>query len=193
MNHFLDVLVSWGPLGILVLSVVESAGIPNPGGTDALLVLLTIFRPREVWMSVALAVCGSLGGSLVFLELTRKGGEKYLARYTSTGRGARFRDWFMRYGLLTVFIPALLPIPVLPLKVFVACAGAMGVSRIRFLLVLLAARIPRYTGLAFLGLELGMESGAWIKAHVWYLLAIAVALFTGLYGLIRYVDRKRVQ
>ena len=47
-----------------------------------------------------------------------------------------FRTWFMRYGLVTVFIPALLPIPFLPFKAFAACAGALGVTRTRFLLVL---------------------------------------------------------
>src|SRR5580700_11039354 len=124
MHGFHDLLVSWGPLGLFVLALVESAGIPNPGGTDALLLVLTIANPASFLLCAALAVAGSLLGSIVFYEITSRGGEKLLSRYTSSGRGAKFRGWFLRYGLVTVFIAALLPIPVMPFKVFAACAGA---------------------------------------------------------------------
>ena len=39
MKAFRATLVAWGPLGILILAIVESIGIPNPGGTDALLLI----------------------------------------------------------------------------------------------------------------------------------------------------------
>ena len=142
MRHFLDVLISWGPLGVFILSLVESLGIPNPGGTDALILVVAIAKPAEAMLTAAMATAGSLIGTVFFYELTRRGGEKFLARYTSSGRGARFAMWFQRYGLITVFIPALLPLPFLPFKVFAACAGAMCVPRWRVFFVLMAARIP---------------------------------------------------
>jgi undecaprenyl-diphosphatase len=193
MHHLHDLLVSWGPLGLLLLSTIESMGIPNPGGTDALLLVLAIAQPDRAWLCAACAVVGSLVGTAFFYELTRKGGERVLVRYASSGRGARFRTWFQRYGLVTVFIPALLPIPFLPFKVFAACSGAMCVSRKRFFLVLVAGRIPRYAALAYLGAKLGEESGAWVKGHVWHMLALAVVLSMALYALIRWSDRNRVQ
>lgn len=193
MGHFHDLLVSWGPLGLFVLSVVESAGIPNPGGTDALLLVLTIARPTDAVLAAALAVIGSLIGTLIFFEIVRKGGLRFLARYTSSGRGLRVRAWFQRYGLLAVFIPALLPIPILPFKALVACAGAMRVSRTRFLLLLAGARIARYGGLAYLGAELGENSTAWLKGHVWHMVAFAVVLFVVLYTLILWSGRHRVE
>jgi membrane protein YqaA with SNARE-associated domain len=192
MRHFLDVLVSWGPLGILALSAIESVGIPNPGGTDWLLLVLTIARPADAVVCAAMAVIGSLAGSVIFFEIMRKGGERYLARNTASGRGLRLRAWFLRYGLVTVFIPALLPIPILPFKVFAACAGAMRVPRGRFLLVLAAARIPRYAGLAYLGASLGENSGPWLKDHIWHMLALAALLFLMLYGVIRRAGRTRL-
>jgi membrane protein DedA with SNARE-associated domain len=66
----------------------------------------------------------------------------------------------------------------------------MGVSRTRFLLVLLAARVPRYFGLAYLGAQLGENSLAWVKSHVWHWVAFAVVLFILLYAMIRFSDRK---
>jgi len=189
MRHFRDILVSWGPLGVLVLSTIESAGIPNPGGTDWLLLLMAIARPADAWFSAAMAVIGSLIGTAFFYEVMRKGGERYLAGYTSSGRGLRFRAWFTRYGLVTVFIPALLPLPFLPFKAFAACAGAMRINRTRFVLVLLTARILRYSGLAFLGQQLGENSAAWLKSHLWHMGVFAAILFVALYVLIRWSDR----
>jgi len=192
MNGLKATLVAWGPLGILVLSIVESVGIPNPGGTDLLLLTVAIARPADWLLCAALATLGSLIGSIVFYQLLRKGGEKFLDRYTSSGRGAAFRGWFQRYGMVTVFIAALLPIPILPLKVLAACGCAMGVSRSRFLLIMALGRIPRYTALAYLGAQLGENSTAWLKSHTWHMGALAAALFVALYGLLKWSDRARV-
>ncbi len=190
MHGFHDLLLSWGPAGLFILALVESAGIPNPGGTDALLLVLTASSANPL-LCASLAVAGSLLGSLIFYEITSRGGEKLLTRYTGSGRGARFRGWFQHYGLVTVFIAALLPIPIMPFKVFAACAGAMQCGRMRFMLVLAVARIPRYFALAYLGSVLGENSGAWIKSHLWHMGALAVALFILLFGLIRWMDRSR--
>jgi membrane protein YqaA with SNARE-associated domain len=193
MHHFLDILKQLGPVGVLVLATVESAGIPNPGGTDVLLLFMTAARPQDAALSAALAVIGSLVGSMFFFELMRRGGEKFLTRHTSSGRGQRFRAWFMRYGMITVFVPGFLPIPVLPFKVFCACAAAMGVTRKRFLLVLAAARIPRYAALAYLGSTLGEHSGTWLRDHGWYLLALGVVLATALGLVVRRAGREALQ
>ena len=193
MHHFLEILKQLGPVGVLVLATVESAGIPNPGGTDVLLLFITAARPQDAVLTAALAVIGSLAGSMFFFEVLRRGGEKFLAKHTASGRGQRFRAWFMRYGMITVFIPAFLPIPILPFKAFCACAGAMGVTRKRFLLVLAAARIPRYGALAYLGATLGEHSGTWLRVHGWYLLALGVVLAATLGLVARRASREALQ
>jgi membrane protein YqaA with SNARE-associated domain len=191
MKRFGQLLVSWGPLGVFVLSLVESIGIPNPGGTDALLLLVAIERPSAAFLCAVLATLGSLMGSAIFYEIVRKGGDKFLSRYTVSPRGQRFRAWTHRYGMVTVFISALLPIPILPLKAFAACGCAMGVSRTRFMLVMAAARLPRYVGLAYLGAKLGENSAVWIKGHTWQMGAVAIGLFGALYALLKWNDRTR--
>ena len=193
MHHFLEVLKELGPLGVLILSVVESLGIPNPGGTDFLLLFIAASRPDTAMLSAFLAIAGSLAGSMFFFEVLHRGGERLLAKYTSSGRGQRFQAWFLRYGLITVFIPAFLPIPILPYKVFAACAAALGVPRLRFLAVLVAARVPRYLALAYLGAKLGADSGTWLRAHMWHLLAFAALLTLTLTFLVRRANREAVQ
>src|SRR5580704_12257261 len=161
MQHFWDLLSQWGPLGAFAISAIDAVGVPNPGIADAVLILAAIASPANAIWCATLAVLGSLIGGAIFFEITRRGGERYLLRFGSSGGGLRFRAWFLRYGLVTVFISALLPLPFLPFKIFMACAGAMGESRIRFLLVLAAGRIPRYFALVYLGATLGADSGVW--------------------------------
>jgi membrane protein DedA with SNARE-associated domain len=190
MRRFVDTLIGWGPLGVFLFALLDSAGIPLVGGVDALLLTVSVLRPELAYLSAAAAIGGSLIGSWFLFALARKGGEAYLNRHTITPRGRKLRDWFQHYGLITVFIPALLPIP-LPLKIPVLCAGALGVSRRMFLGVLAAARIPRYFGLAWLGRQLGDDAGAWLKAHAWHIVIFALVLFVLLFGLVWWKDRQR--
>ena len=184
-------LINWGPLGIFVASTIESAGVPSPSGTDALILLVTIARPELAFVCAVMAVLGSLLGSVVFHYLVSKGGEKLLERRTASPRAAGFRAWFLRYGVASVFVCALVPIPVMPQKVMSLCACAMGISRGRYLAIMAAARIPRYAGVAYLGSRLGDKSSAWLNQHVWHLGALALAVFVGLYGLLYWSERAR--
>ena len=184
MKRFRDLAVSWGPSGVFIFAVIDSAGVPNPGGTDLLLLAVTIANPASAWICAVLAVAGSILGSVIFYEILSRGGEKFLA-----DKAGRFRDWFARYGLVAVFIPALLPVPFLPYKALAGCAAALGVGRTRFLGVILIARVLRYIGLAYLGATLGSNSLGWLKDHAWHLGAAAVILFILLYMLVRIADR----
>lgn len=188
MNEFTDTVVSWGPLGVFLLSVLDSAGMPLPGGVDILLVTIATLDPEHAYWSAGFAVAGSLIGSRFLFELARKGGEKFLDRHIHSGRGQRLKEWFLRFGLVTVFIPALLVIP-LPLKIPVLCAGAFGTRGIAFMLVLAAARVPRYFGLAYLGRQLGKNSMAYLKDHSIDFLLIAAGLFIFLVVLVKVAER----
>jgi len=191
MKHFRDLVIAWGPLGVLLFAAAESIGIPNPGGTDLLLIVIAASQPGQAPLCALMAIIGSLAGSMVFFEIMRRGGEALLAKRTASGRGAKLRLWFNRYGIVTVFITALVPVPGLPFKFFAACSGALGESRLRFLWVLAVARIPRYLVLAYLGARLGDQSWPWVRNHTWYMAAGAAVLTVLLYLLIRLSDKTR--
>ncbi len=190
MKSLLNTLVAWGPLGVFIFAIVDGAGLPSPGGLDWMLVLLCVNRPQQAYLMAALAVVGSLIGGYILYAIARRGGEAALRKYRGRPRFERFEKWFQRYGLLTVFIPALIPIP-MPMKFFVICAGVFEVPAATYLLVMAAARIPRYFGLAYLGAQLGRESFPWLKSHLWHMVGAAAALFVFLYLLILLVDRRR--
>ncbi len=176
-------IAALGPLGVFLIALLDSAGIPLPGGVDFLLVVVANRAPAAGYFCAALATVGSLIGSLILFQIARFGGQRYLDQETEGERGQRFRRWFNLYGLLTVFIPSVSVIP-MPLKAFVACAGVFGIRPGPFALTILLGRIPRYFFLAWLGQEMGENSLGWIKTH--YLpfalglatLALALYLYT---------------
>jgi len=182
--------LSWGPFGVFLLAVIDSAGIPVPEGVDALVVAVGSQHAGIGYLSAALAVAGSLAGSLFLFYVGRKGGEAYLDSKTQKGWPKKFRHWFHHYGGVAVFIPALIPAP-LPLKIFVLSAGALGMPRSHFIALMLAARIPRYFGLAYLGAQLGKRPIEYIKGQLWELFVISVALFLFALLLVKVKDRMR--
>jgi membrane protein YqaA with SNARE-associated domain len=171
-------LLSWGPHGLFVLAVLDSAGLPVVGGVDLLLITFAISTPRYAYLAAAYAVAGSLAGSLILFAIARKGGEAFLAKQLSTRRGKRLRAWFEQYGLATVFIPAVSPLP-LPLKIPVFCAGALEVHWSYFTGVVLAARAIRYFALAYLGMRYGAQTFVFLSKHILEVSLIALILTAG--------------
>jgi membrane protein YqaA with SNARE-associated domain len=190
LHNLTDALMAWGPTGVLLLSVLDSSGVPVAGVFDAFLILIAAERPSVAWLCAALAVAGSIAGNVILYLAAHRGGRVFMNKAAPEGRAAKFRDWFKRYGMVTVFVPALLPIP-MPLKLFVISAGVLGASFTEFLAVVVVARTLRYFGEAWLGIRLGRESTGFLKAHAWHFVIGAVALFASLYLFILWRDRGR--
>ena len=189
-RHLTDTLIAWGPLGILFLSILDSGGVPVAGIFDVALIVLAAQRPGVAWLCAGFAVAGSSLGNLLLFAAARRGGRGFMSKAAPEGKAARFREWFGRYGMITIFVPALLPIP-MPLKLFVISAGVCGTSYARFMSVVLVARIGRYFGEAWLGVALGGESASFLRAHVGAFGIGAVALFAVLYLFVFLGERRR--
>ena len=174
------------------MALADSTGIPMVGGVDALIVLIAAVSRSQAYLAAATAIAGSWIGSLILFLIARKGGEEYHRRHTSSARGNRLRSWFHEYGLLTVFVPAFVPIIPLPLKIFIISAGALEESPVTFSIVLLAARIPRYMFLAWLGSRLGEDTLPYLRQHIWQLILLACGLFVVLYVMVRIVHEHRL-
>jgi membrane protein YqaA with SNARE-associated domain len=174
LRNLANILVAIGPWGLLALAFLDSSGIPIANTLDAYLIFLAIKEPDRAYWYAAIAVAGSTIGNVALFLAARHGGRRFLRR-TESGRGQRFRRWFERFGLVTIFVPALMPIP-MPLKIFVISAGALHTRFLPFLAVILLARIPRYFGETWLGVKLGQESTAYLRHHVWQFVIASIAL-----------------
>jgi membrane protein YqaA with SNARE-associated domain len=136
-----------------------------------------------------MAVAGSLVGNLGLFFGARHGFRRFI-KPPEPGQPQKFREWFHRYGLVTVFIPAFLPIP-LPLKVFVISAGMLHTPAWHFLVVILLARAVRYYGEAWLGMRLGQDAQAFLNHNAWRIIGIALGLALLLFWVIKLNDRRR--
>ncbi len=138
-----------------------------------------------------LATIGSLIGNIALFQAARHGRRLFGKQAAAPGCSTKGETWFSRYGLLTVFVPAVTPVAPLPLKLFVVSAGAMRVSFPRFLGVIVVARLIRYLGLAWLALQLGENATGFLRRNVWTLAGLAFAAALAIVFLMRWRDRRR--
>lgn len=148
-------IVHLGAPGVFAVSLVDATVIPLaiPGSTDLLLLWL-VAHGSSPYLLVACAVVGSLIGGYTTWRLGKKGGEAALKRYVPARLQKRVQDWAHTHPLLTVFLPGILPPPI-PLWPFLLGAGALGVSRNRFLGLFGAARTLRYGLVGWLAMRYG--------------------------------------
>jgi membrane protein YqaA with SNARE-associated domain len=175
---------------LFVLAAADSAGIPVVGGVDALLITIAAQRPSLAYFAALCAIAGSVVGSAVLFGIARKGGEVFLARHTARGFGKRLHAWFERYGLATVFIPAISPLP-MPMKVPVFCAGALEIRWPAFLGTVVSARVIRYFALAYLAQRFGTETLHFLTRHWDAVLAFAVSLSAAVVIVLRLINKRR--
>ncbi len=190
LHNLAVTLQALGPWGVFLLSIVDSVGIPLPAAIDGLVIgvgAASAKEPSIAWFTAALAVAGSVGGNAFLFLAVRHGSRIWKnadADETPAKRG-KFRAWFQQYGLLTIFIPAVTPVLPLPLKVFVISAAVMHSPFWKFLGVIVVARVIRYFGEAWLGLQLGEDAEGFLLRHAWSLAAAAAALAALLFLLAR--------
>jgi membrane protein YqaA with SNARE-associated domain len=183
-------LLAFGPFGILLVALLDSLVIPLPAGVDVLLLTIAVKEPNRAYFAALMAVLGSTVGNLALFWATRHGSRWLTKDTTPSPRAQKFHRWFHRYGLLTVFVPCVTPVIPFPLKVFVMSAGALRTPFGKFLLVVLVARMIRYFGEAYLGIQLGEGAEAFLRHNAWPLLGAALAMALGLYFAIRWSDRR---
>jgi len=150
-------ITHFGSLGLFSVAVIDSSVIPLPlpGSTDLLLLWLVAYR-GDPWLLAPVAIAGSLVGGYTTWQVGRKGGETALRRRVPARILKRIVAWVKHHPVLAVFLPAVLPPPI-PLLPFALAAGALGVSRNRFLVVYGAARTLRYSFIAWLGAVYGRD------------------------------------
>jgi membrane protein YqaA with SNARE-associated domain len=188
-----NALIAFGPLGVFVIGLLDSLGVPLVGGVDALLIYLAVKTPHVAYLAATTATVGSILGNLLLFRGARYGVRRFASEEVPEGKRQKFRLWFQRYGLLTVFIPAVTPFVPLPLKVFVISAGAMHTPVGRFLGVVLLARVIRYFGEAYLGIRLREDARGFLTQNAWNIAGIAVAIALVLVAMIRWYDRRRAE
>ena len=184
-------LVAYGPWGVVLLCFIDSLGLPLPATVDALLIFIAVKAPQRAYLTALMAVVGSLAGNLALFLGVRHGSRLFVKTASKPDQPGRFREWFRRYGLVTVFVPAAVPVLPLPLKVFVVSAGYLHTPLSRFFWVILLSRTLRYFGDVYLGIRLGEDAQAFLARNAWTLVGVAIAAAAAFLFAFRWSDRRR--
>jgi len=181
LQKLLEWLEAYGPLGLFGISLVDSIGIPLPGGPDAVMILLSANAPSMMWVYALAATTGSAIGCTMLYLIARRGGAVALNRVTPAKRD-KIENLLGRYDLVAVMVPAVLP-PPFPFKPFVLCAGVFRLKTWRFLTAIFIGRFVRFLVEGWLAIEFGEDAARIIRQHGWKVLIAVAVLVLGIFAL----------
>jgi membrane protein YqaA with SNARE-associated domain len=187
LNRLNEYLLVMGIPGLLLISFLDSAGIPLPGGPDTVILLLAWRMPEMAPLIILAAAAGSMLGCLVLYGIGLKGGEKALSRFNPE-KTARIKQKIRGNAVWAVIVAVIAP-PPFPTKIIVLAAGALRMGKMRFSTSVFAGRIVRYSLIGFLAARYGDRAAQVLKSHyptIFFVLAGVIILIL----LIRYVRNR---
>jgi membrane protein YqaA with SNARE-associated domain len=190
LQTLLEWLKTFGPFGLFGISLVDSAGIPLPGGPDSVMILLSANAPALMPLYALAATAGSAIGCTLLYLAARRAGVAALKRVT-VERRTKIENLLGRYDLIAVMIPAVLP-PPFPFKPFVLCAGVFKLKTWRFITAIFIGRAARFLIEGWLAISFGEDAGRIIKQHGWKVLIAAIAIAAIVTGLNLILARRRM-
>ncbi len=177
LEGLLEWLKAFGALGLFGISLVDSAGIPLPGGPDAVMIFLSANSPALMPLYALAATGGSAIGCTLLYVVARRAGVAALRRVAPKKRD-RIENLLGRYDLIAVMVPAVLP-PPFPFKPFVLCAGVFRLKTWRFITAIFIGRSVRFLIEGWLAIRFGEDAGRIIAQHGWKVL-VAVGVLAAL-------------
>lgn len=143
----------YGYLGAFVLTLLSSATVLVPSvALGAALKFGAASTLNPLLVGLISGVAAGLGESTGYIA-GRSGAE--LAHVQTRPTYRRIAAWVERRGMLTVFLLAAIPLPLIDLAGL--AAGALGMSFVRFEAACLAGKITRFVPVALLGYWLRLK------------------------------------
>jgi membrane protein YqaA with SNARE-associated domain len=176
-----------GP-GLFLIAFLDSSILSLPEINDILVVSMVMQHPERLVYYAAMSTLGSIAGCFLLYWLGCKGGEAFLRKRFNPRRVERGMALFRQYGVVAIFVPAILPPPA-PFKIFVLLAGVSRVNPWAFAGAIAAGRGLRYFGEGLLAIWYGEQTIAFLEQHG-LTIAIMIAAVGAVAGL-WWVRRRR--
>lgn len=156
-SHMFPSLFHFGLLGLGLVSTVDSSFIPLPipGVTDIMVVLYAAGHANPVLL-VAISTLGSAAGGFISHAVGHAGGMAFLEKKVPARLLQRVTRWVEDHSIISIALPAILPPPV-PLSPFVLVAGAVNMSRQKFMFAFTGSRLVRHAIACWLGIHYGAQ------------------------------------
>jgi membrane protein YqaA with SNARE-associated domain len=178
-NPLMHLLFSFGLFGVFLVSIVDSSFVPLPlpGITDIMVIVLAAQHQSWILLIVAATAGSALGGYFSY-QVGHAGGMAFLEKHVPARIFKRVCDWMENHAILSVALPALLP-PPMPLSPFVLAAGALKMSRKKFLMTFTISRALRHAVAVWLGIHYGRHIlHLWNKLSAKYAVPVLIVLWT---------------
>ncbi|MBI4470704.1 MAG: VTT domain-containing protein [Acidobacteria bacterium] len=185
-------LLSIGVPGIFAIAVLDSSLLSLPEINDIIIVSQVIDEPFKVLYLPLVTASGSVIGCLLLYAVAWKGGDAFLRKRFSKRGVQRVEEFYARYGMLALIIPALCPPPT-PFKIFVATAGALRFPKTKFIVAILFARTVRYQVEGLLAVFYGKAVLNYIHRHALQTSLIIVGSVALFYLGYRWLSRRNDQ
>jgi membrane protein YqaA with SNARE-associated domain len=180
-SPLLHLLFSFGLFGVFLVSIVDSSFVPLPlpGITDIMVIVLA--AQHHSWLVLILvATAGSALGGYLSYQVGQSGGMAFIEKRIPARIFKRVCDWMENHAILSVALPAILP-PPMPLSPFVLAAGALHMSRKKFLTTFTISRAIRHSVAAWLGIHYGRHIlHMWNSLSAKYATPVLIVLWSGI-------------
>jgi membrane protein YqaA with SNARE-associated domain len=180
-NPFVHMLLGFGLFGVLLVSIVDSSFVPLPlpGVTDIMVIVMAA-QHQNVILLVLLATIGSALGGYFSHLVGQRGGMAFLEKRIPPRIFKRVCQWMESHAILAVAVPAILP-PPMPLSPFVLAAGAVRMSRKKFMIAFTISRCLRHLIAAWLGLQYGRHIiRIWNGLSAKYATPVLIVIWAGI-------------
>jgi membrane protein YqaA with SNARE-associated domain len=184
LQTLLEWLKAFGAFGLFGISLIDSAGVPLPGGPDVVMIGLSANNAAAMPLYALAATAGSAIGCAVLYLIARRAGVAALSR-VAPKRRARIENLLGRFDLIAVMVPAVLP-PPFPFKPFVLCAGVLKLKTWRFITAIFVGRAVRFLLEGWLAIRFGEDAGLMIRQQGWKVL-VAVVVAAGVACALAYI------
>jgi membrane protein YqaA with SNARE-associated domain len=180
-NPMLHFLFRFGLLGVFLVSIVDSSFVPLPlpGVTDLMIIVMAA-QHTNIILLIVLSTFGSALGGYFSYQVGHHGGMAFLEKRVPPRIFKRVTRWMEDHAILSVALPAILP-PPMPLSPFVLAAGALNMSRNKFLSTFTISRAVRHAAAAWLGFHYGRHIiRLWDKFSAKWATPVLIVLWTGI-------------
>ncbi len=189
MDRLRDTLLALGVPGLFLIALLDSAGVPLPGGVDIVLMLLSWQEPSLVVVTALVAAVGSTLGCVILYRVGRTGGEVALRRLDPEKR--RWVTEKIRENDTMAVLVAVLAPPPLPTKIFILVAGFVGMPWLRFVAAVFTGRMIRFGGEAYLAVRLGDLALETLQQN-YPLVGVVLAVAVVVYLVVKWLRKRRV-
>jgi membrane protein YqaA with SNARE-associated domain len=193
VRHLLGILVQFGVFGLLFLSIADDSFLFLPVGVDLLTVVLVARHHSRFLLYVLAGAVGSAIGVLLLDLVCRKAGEEGLKRLVRPKLLGYLKERMEKNAAWVLVISCLAP-PPFPFGASIAAASALQYPRPRLVGVVFAARLVRFSLVAWAAIKFGprvlriANSDQFIHVMIGF---IALCLVGSVFEVIRWIRMGR--